>query len=115
MLSTLRCRAACLLLAPLAVAVLGCGGNTANTVPVEGSLHWDDGKPIAEASIRFVAAPGGRDANGYTNAEGAFSLNTFTQGDGAVPGSYSVVITKAAPAPKVPHHPPAAATTPARR
>lgn len=74
----------------------GCGGGTPSTVPVKGTLVFEDGKPVAGASIRFVGAAGSRDASGYTGKDGAFELSTFSTGDGAVPGEYTVVVTKVA-------------------
>ncbi len=83
-----------LLLLSLA-AFAGCN-STPGTVPVEGVLTWEDGKPISGASIRFVPNSGGREATGYTGKDGEFTLNTFSQGDGAIPGDYAVVVTKTA-------------------
>jgi len=103
MLSATRLRVAFLPLAALTVTIFGCGSGVPRTVPVEGSLHWEDGKPIAEASVRFVpAAVGGKEAVGYTNKEGGFTLTSYSQNDGAIPGEYSVVVTKAAAAPIMP-------------
>jgi hypothetical protein len=83
------------------VVALGCGGNLPRTVPASGKLHWEDGKPIVGANVRFVGPPGGRDATGYTGKDGEFTLSSFTQGDGAIPGDYTVVVTKTVAAPDV--------------
>ncbi len=70
----------------------GCGGGT--PVPVAGTLHWDDGNPVANASVRFVPVSGkSRDATGFTGKDGAFDLSSFRSGDGALPGDYVVVVT----------------------
>ena len=75
--------------------LVGCGSNLPSTAPVTGTLHWEDGKPVEGASVRFVPAiQGNREASGSTNKDGEFNLSTFKHGDGAIPGDYSVVITK---------------------
>jgi hypothetical protein len=82
--------------------IAGCGSNLPRTVPVSGKVTWEDGTPITGASVRFVNATAGeRDGAGYTDKEGAYSLSTFTSGDGAQPGDYTVVVTKLADAPTV--------------
>src|SRR5579884_1728724 len=82
---------------PLLLLVVGCGGsNRPATAPVQGVLQWEDGQPISGVSVRFVPSDdkGGREAVGYTGKDGAFTLSTFSQGDGAIPGDYTVVVTK---------------------
>lgn len=79
----------CLLLA-------GCGSGRPDTTPVSGKVTLD-GAEVADASITFVSADaGGRPAQGQTDAEGKFSLTTFSEqpGGGAIPGEYQVSITK---------------------
>ena len=79
----------------LLLAVVGCGSGRPATVPVEGTLTWEDnGKPVAGANVRFVPTDGGREAYGYTGKDGEYSLSSFTQGDGAIPGEHSVIVTK---------------------
>ena len=81
----------CGLLAVL-LATAGCGGGS-GPVPVRGVVKLD-GKPVANAAVTFVAQdPGGRDAHGSTDANGAFELSTHKPNDGALPGKYKVVIT----------------------
>ena len=73
----------------LLVGVVGCGGAV---VPVKGTIKLD-GKPLAGASVQFVAQdPGGRDATGSTDAEGVFRLSSYRAADGALPGKYKVVV-----------------------
>jgi hypothetical protein len=73
----------------LLVGAAGCGGGV---VPVKGTVKLD-GKPLAGASIQFIAQdPGGRDATGSTDADGVFQLSSFRAGDGALPGKYKVVV-----------------------
>jgi hypothetical protein len=72
-----------------ALATAGCGSKP---VPVKGRVTLDD-KPLANASVLFIAQePGGRDASGYTDANGVFELTTLRPQDGALPGSYKVTI-----------------------
>jgi hypothetical protein len=75
--------------------VAGCGSGTPATTRVDGVLLFEDGKPVSGASIRFVpAADAGREASGFTGKDGEFTLTSFSQSDGALPGDYSVVVTK---------------------
>jgi hypothetical protein len=85
--------------AALAFVLFGLSGcsRTSTAVPVNGVLLWDDQKPVSGASITFFpAVEGGRPASGISGKDGTFELSTFSQGDGAVPGDYTVVVTKAA-------------------
>lgn len=77
--------AACLMM----IAV-GC--RSQGTSPVEGTVLLD-GKPLAGATVQLVPQSGGRDATGQTDAQGHFRISTFKPGDGAVPGTYKVVIS----------------------
>lgn len=73
----------------LLCAMTGCG---ASLVPVSGTVTLDD-KPLANATVMFVHEnPGGRDAHGITNDQGAFTLTTQRPGDGAFPGSYKITV-----------------------
>ena len=82
----------------LLVAVAGCGKQ--KTVPLHGTVTLD-GRPLQGATVHFIAQdPEGRNALGSTNAEGVFRLSTFEPDDGALPGSYKVIVrpaTKADP------------------
>jgi hypothetical protein len=43
--------------------------------------------------VQFISQePGGYDATGYTDANGAFRLTTHRQNDGALPGLYKVTV-----------------------
>src|SRR5437870_1727476 len=72
-----------------AISLAGCGGS--RTSPVEGTVLLD-GKPVAGASIQFIAQGKGRDATGQTDGSGQFAMSTFKPRDGVLPGSYKVVI-----------------------
>lgn len=80
-----------LLVAFLILIAAGCR-NDSGTVPVAGVLKLD-GQPLKEASIHFVPQGSGRDATGTTDANGKFTMSTYEPRDGALPGSYKVVIT----------------------
>ena len=71
--------------------VAGCGPEMPATVPVSGRVLLDE-KPVEGAAVMLVPEEGSP-AHGATDAEGNFSLTTFEPGDGAVPGTYTVVIT----------------------
>jgi len=79
----------------LLVAFAGCPGGDSGvgTVPVTGTVTLD-GSAVDGASVAFAPKSGGKAAAGLTDASGRFELTTVEAGDGAVPGSYSVTITK---------------------
>jgi hypothetical protein len=52
------------------------------------------GKPLAGASVTFMAQGAPRAAVGKTDEAGNFQLTTFEPGDGAVPGTHSVTVKK---------------------
>jgi hypothetical protein len=76
--------------AALAILMPGCSGQA--TSPVEGVVLLD-GKPLAGASVQLVPQGEGRDATAQTDAQGRFRVSTFRPGDGALPGTYKVVIS----------------------
>lgn len=83
----------------LVIQIVGCGGgepadDRPDRTPVSGKVTYN-GTPVEGAMVTFKpAAADGRGATGRTDAEGNYSLGTFEGGDGAIPGSYSVTITK---------------------
>ena len=82
-----------LLIPLLSLALLGCGGK--GVVPVETQILLD-GKPLAQASVTLIRTGGeeGRAAVGITEESGIAKLTTFEPFDGALPGSYAVVVIK---------------------
>ena len=82
----------------LALVVFGCGQavdpNRPKTVPVTGTVTYN-GEPVEGATVTFIATSGqARGAVATTDASGKFSATTFDPGDGAIPGSYKVMIAK---------------------
>jgi hypothetical protein len=71
------------------VAVIGCGGGPV-TEPVEGRVTLD-GQPLTAGTVTFTPQ-GGRSATGFIQSDGTFSLSTFADGDGALPGLHKVSI-----------------------
>ena len=82
----------------LLIAATGCSRGS-GTVPVSGVIKLDD-RPLANASVTFIPqnSEGGREAFGFTNAEGVFHLATNKVADGALPGKYKVVVRPVPPA-----------------
>lgn len=73
---------------------LGCGGSSnPPTYPVTGKVTLD-GKEIEGAAVTFVAEKPENSAATKTKADGTYELATFNAGDGAMPGSYKVMVTK---------------------
>lgn len=78
--------------AALAALAAGCSRKgTAPTAPVSGVVTYQ-GKPATDVRVIFTPQ-GGRPAIGHTDAEGRFSLTTFQQDDGAVPGTHVATIS----------------------
>lgn len=74
------------------VTIVGCGESRLPTVPVVGSLTVDD-KPFGPAELSFLPNPENPKhpgASGKADKDGAFSLRTYEQSDGAPEGAYNV-------------------------
>lgn len=94
-------------LAACTVLAAGCGPQRAAVHPVSGEVRLE-GKPFAAADVTFVPK-NGRPALAQTNAQGRFTLRTWTDGDGAVAGEHVVCIVKHDESPPKPPKPNAAA------
>lgn len=104
------CRSWVTLLLSVSIVVLsGCGsGGTADTRSVTGTVTYN-GAPVADASVTLTPE-NGRPATGITDSAGKFTLTTFKQSDGAVPGKHKVsVAPNASQIPPMPGTPEAAA------
>ena len=84
----LTCQRYCLFIG-LVFTFLGCGGGS-ETVPVTGTVTYK-GKPIGKINVFFVPADNsGAIAQGTSDENGKFSLQTLNPNDGAKPGDYKV-------------------------
>jgi hypothetical protein len=91
-----------LLLAAAALFASSCGGPGRKPVfPVRGQIVDRNHKPAAGAQVIFHPAdPNYGDLNkpvGKADDKGAFTLTTYTEGDGAPEGEYAVTVTWAPP------------------
>ena len=83
------------------LAVIACswfvGCNTTSnpaTSPVTGTVTLD-GKVVEGADVIFTPTDTAqRPAMGITDAQGKYSLGTFKADDGAMPGQYTITVTK---------------------
>lgn len=82
----------------LIVAGSGCTGSSGRpeiekqeTVPVSGKV-LRNGKPLADASVRFQSADGKVSCSGTTDSSGTFVLSTYADKDGAPVGKYRVTV-----------------------
>ena len=103
-------------LAALAFLV-GCAdkGADVGTTAVTGTVTLD-GQPVEGASVSFSPkSADGRAAAGKTDASGHFALTTIAAGDGAMPGSYGVTVTKTSGGKPAMTGPPDASATPEER
>ncbi len=77
-------------------AAIGCGG--ANKPVKTDGIVTVEGTPAVGVTVEFIpedeALPS---ANGITDDDGKFRLTTYSTGDGAVPGSYKVVVRQSIP------------------
>lgn len=75
--------------------VVGCGPavdpNRPKTYPVTGTVTYN-GQPVSDAIVTFIG--GERGAIGRTDESGRLQMTTFEAGDGVLPGSYKVMISK---------------------
>ncbi|MBN2579100.1 MAG: hypothetical protein JXB10_08925 [Pirellulales bacterium] len=86
-------RQACLLSACLALGLMpfaGCGDGRPRRIPVSGRVLID-GRPLEVGFIRVVPR-GNRPATGALGAGGRFTLSTFEENDGCVPGRHRVAV-----------------------
>ena len=75
--------------AAVALCLAGCGGGS-RTVPVRGTVTFK-GKPVPNGTVTFIPDSGPH-ATGEIGPDGSYTLTTYKTGDGAVPGSYKVVV-----------------------
>jgi hypothetical protein len=75
------------LVAVVAFALPGCS----KLVKVTGRVTMN-GQPLEGAAVNFHPEGQGKDAHGFTAADGTFSLSTVATDDGAEPGKYKVYI-----------------------
>jgi len=69
----------------------GCGEGRPTCVPAAGQVLID-GQPLVAGQIRVIPTDA-RAASGKIDQQGRFTLTTFEQGDGCVPGTHAVEIT----------------------
>ncbi|MCI0682080.1 MAG: carboxypeptidase-like regulatory domain-containing protein [Gemmataceae bacterium] len=77
------------------LALVGCSGSA--PVDAKGVLMWEDGKPVAGASLRLVPKQSGMpEVVGTTGKDGDFTLSTLSGKAGAPPGEYTVIVSQMA-------------------
>jgi len=85
-------------IAPLTLflACVGCGQGVSKTAPVKGVIKTKQGQPCAKALVVFHPLEKARlnDPKPLAIAEdsGEFTVRTFANDDGAVPGDYGVTV-----------------------
>jgi hypothetical protein len=76
------------------LAAIGCSGSEVPTVPVKGTVTLRDGTAVETGTVEFNATEGDWTARGTIQPDGTFYLSTFTDGDGAVPGTHDAVVVQ---------------------
>ncbi len=67
-----------------------------SVAPVSGVITHQ-GAPLASAHVTFTPLDGGTPASGFTDANGRFALQTFSNNDGALVGKHRVSIIARGP------------------
>jgi hypothetical protein len=75
------------------VTMAGCGYRRPPLVRVEGVVTLD-GAPVAEADVTLVPVGRGRAARGLASETGRVTFSTYAFGDGVIPGTYKVIVSK---------------------
>jgi hypothetical protein len=81
-----------ILLLALPLAAAGCGSGRPETFSVTGTVIYQ-GKPLAGATVNFIPK-NTHPASGLTDAQGRFTLLSFSPDDGAVIGEHVVCVAK---------------------
>ena len=75
-------------------AVAGCGESNPSTAQVSGKVTLD-GEPVEGALVLFIPDdPANKAATASSQSDGSYTLTTFEAGDGAMPGSYKIKVSK---------------------
>ena len=82
-----------LLLLGCCAVLAGCGYRRPVRIPTTGTVLLDD-EPVAQASLVFLPADGGRPAMAHSDENGQFTVSTFGGGDGLPAGKYKLAATK---------------------
>ncbi|GAB6166671.1 hypothetical protein JCM19992_26710 [Thermostilla marina] len=81
----------------LAASLVGCNSGSSDlpeTFPVSIKITYK-GQPVEGATVSLVPqTPDGKGASGITDSSGTATVRTFTQGEGALPGTYKVTVIK---------------------
>jgi hypothetical protein len=80
----------------LVAGTIGCSDKLPRTVRVEGRITYQ-GKPVTQGSVTFMPtamAPGSsaQPATGSVDPDGNYSLRSYREKDGILPGKYSVSV-----------------------
>lgn len=80
----------------LVLAVLVCGGCGRGTVDFQARVTLN-GQPLEGAAVTLIGdgETKNRPATGISDAQGEVRFTTFEPGDGALPGTYKVLVSKA--------------------
>lgn len=91
------------LAAVLLAAYAGCSPSQSATYQATGEVLYND-QHVEGAQVMFLSADR-RSGTATTDVNGKFTLTTFGELDGVIPGSHQVTITKNVSAPTTPDNP----------
>jgi len=83
----------CSLLFAVLLLALGCAKQgLEGTIPIRGTVTYR-GSPLTTGEVRYIPeSDDGRIARGKLREDGSFQLTTLSNGDGALPGEYKVLV-----------------------
>lgn len=86
------------LISLILLSCLGCGGDHHRVYPVSGKISFD-GKPMEGGGAIALIPTGsetGKAAGGIIDEDGNYTLSTYVENDGSIPGKFRVIITQTA-------------------
>ena len=81
----------CITVATVSCFGCGTGEDLPATAPVTGTVTYQ-GNPLPDAFLTFYPEDGQKPAAGTSDQSGAYTLTTFNNGDGAIPGPHTVTV-----------------------
>ena len=89
----------CCVSSAAAVAIVcasGCGAGQPLTFPVTGRVEYSDGQPLTTGGVVLFESLDTENtpvtARGAIREDGTFDITTYSEGDGAVPGTHRVLV-----------------------
>ena len=72
-------------------AIFGCGSKL-KTYPVNGKVHFPDGKPLPGGIVIFISKETGIQSRARIQEDGTYELGTLEKDDGSISGEHRVAV-----------------------